>query len=289
MRFFKFNSVANLVVVIVVAIAFASCGNEVDPVHGTVPVDTTFWAGVPAEGQQVSDTRFPLDEFRALGEKNDTAGQKALINKYRKELTVNVVRHYPSIKNEKSIRFVLGSGFAKQVKSGDGHTYSGSFKNELIIIINDENVKDTVFLACGNGMLEPLEFAFQSDFGSAEQWRFTIQSGEGLANYLPQLEQWANVANELKIPIKDANGKVVGSEVFTKYLGKYESLLFTGDVIDLIDGKVYNKAGQEVDFNRRMSETKKANAKIAKEKAAKAAKAKAKKKAKAKTKKQRKW
>lgn len=289
MRFFKFNSVvANLVVVIVVAIAFASCGNEVDPVHGTVPVDTTFWAGVPAEGQQVSDTRFPLDEFRALGEKNDTAGQKALINKYRKELTVNVVRHYPSIKNEKSIRFVLGSGFAKQVKSGDGHTYSGSFKNELIIIINDENVKDTVFLACGNGMLEPLEFAFQSDFGSAEQWRFTIQSGEGLANYLPQLEQWANVANELKIPIKDANGKVVGSEVFTKYLGKYESLLFTGDVIDLIDGKVYNKAGQEVDFNRRMSETKKANAKIAKEKAAKAAKAKAKKKAKAKTKKQRK-
>ena len=285
----RFNSVANLVVVIVVAFSFASCGNEVDPVHGTVPVDTTFWAGVPAEGQQVSDTRFPLDEFRALGEKNDTAGQKALINKYRKELTVNVVRHYPSIKNEKSIRFVLGSGFAKQVKSGDGHTYSGSFKNELIIIINDENVKDTVFLACGNGMLEPLEFAFQSDFGSAEQWRFTIQSGEGLANYLPQLEQWANVANELKIPIKDANGKVVGSEVFTKYLGKYESLLFTGDVIDLIDGKVYNKAGQEVDFNRRMSETKKANAKIAKEKAAKAAKAKAKKKAKAKTKKQRKW
>ena len=286
----RFNSlVASLVVIVVVtAIAFASCGNEVDPVHGTVPVDTTFWAGVPSEGQQVSDTRFPLDEFRALGEKNDTAGQKALINKYRKELTVNVVRHYPSIKNEKSIRFVLGSGFAKQVKSGDGHTYSGSFKNELIIIINDENVKDTVFLACGNGMLEPLEFAFQSDFGSAEQWRFTIQSGEGLANYLPQLEQWANVANELKIPIKDANGKVVGSEVFTKYLGKYESLLFTGDVIDLIDGKVYNKAGQEVDFNRRMSETKKANAKIAKEKAAKAAKAKAKKKAKAKTKKQRK-
>jgi hypothetical protein len=286
----RFNSlVASLVVIVVVtAIAFASCGNEVDPVHGTVPVDTTFWAGVPAEGQQVSDTRFPLDEFRALGEKNDTAGQKALINKYRKELTVNVVRHYPSIKNEKSIRFVLGSGFAKQVKSGDGHTYNGSFRNELIIIIDDVNVKDTVFLACGNGMLEPLEFAFQSDFGSAEQWRFTIQSGEGLANYLPQLEEWANVANELKIPIKDAKGKVVGSEVFTKYLGKYESLLFTGDVIDLIDGKVYNKAGQEVDFNRRMLETRKANAKIAKEKAAKAAKAKAKKKAKAKTKKQRK-
>ena len=282
----RFNSlVASLVVVFTVSIALTSCGNDVDPVHGTVPVDTTFWAGVPAEGQQVSETRFPLEEFRALGEKNNTAGQKALINKYRKELTVNVVRHYPSIKNEKSIRFVLGSGFAKQVKSGDGHTYNGSFKNELIIIIDDVNVKDTVFLACGNGMLEPLEFAFQSDFGTAEQWRFTIQSGEGLANYLPQLEQWANVANELKIPIKDANGRVVGSEVFTKYLGKYESLLFTGDVIDLIDSKVYNKAGQEVDFNRRMLETRKANAKIAREKAAKA---KAKKKAKAKTKKQRK-
>ena len=97
------------------------------------------------------------------------------------------------------------------------------------------------------------------------------------------------MANELKIPIKDSKGKVVGSEVFTKYLGKYESLLFTGDVIDLIDGKVYNKAGQEVDFNRRMLETRKANAKISKEKAAKAAKAKAMKKAKAKAKKQRRW
>ena len=282
--------ICSLTVLVVVSIfAFTSCSDNVDPVHGTVPVDTTFWAGVPAEGQQISDTRFPLDEFRTLGEKNDTAGQKALINQYRKQLTINVVKHYPQIKSEKSIRFLLGSGFAKDVKSGDGKTYSGSFKNELIIIINDEAVKDTVFLACGNGMLQPLNLSWSSDFGTAEQWRFTIQSGEGLANYLPQLEEWANVANELKIPIKDAKGKVVGSEVFTKYLGKYESLLFTGDVIDLIDGKVYNKAGQEVDFNRRMSETQKANAKIAKEKAAKAAKAKAKKKAKAKTKKQRKW
>lgn len=270
----------SLTVLVVVIFAFASCGDSVDPVHGTVPVDTTFWAGAPAEGQQVADTRFPLEEFRALGEKNDTAAQKALVDKYRKQLTVNVIRHYPQIKDEKSIKFVLGSGFAKKVKSGDGKTYDGAFKNELIIIINDEAVKDTVFLACGNGMLEPLEFASQSDFGNAERWRFTIQSGEGLANYLPQLEQWANVANELRIPIKDANGKVVGFEVFTKYLGKYQSLLFTGDVIDLIEGKVYNKAGQEVDFKRRMTETQKANAKIEKEKAAakkaKAQKAKAK-------------
>lgn len=280
--------ICSLTVLVVVSIfAFTSCSDNVDPVHGTVPVDTTFWAGVPAEGQQISDTRFPLEEFRALGEKNDTAAQKALVDKYRKQLTVNVIQHYPQIKSEKSIKFVLGSGFAKKVKSGDGKTYNGEFHNELIIIINDEAVKDTVFLACGNGMLEPLEFKFQSDFGNAEQWRFTIQAGEGLANYLPKLEQWASVAKELSIPIKDANGKVVGQEVFTKFLGKYESLLFTGDVIDLIDGKVYNKAGQEVDFKRRMAETKKANAKIAKEKAAKAKKAKAK-KAKAKTKKQRK-
>jgi hypothetical protein len=280
--------ICSLTVLVVVSIfAFTSCSDNVDPVHGTVPVDTTFWAGVPAEGQQVSDTRFPLDEFRTLGEKNDTAGQKALINQYRKQLTINVVNHYPQIKSEKSIRFLLGSGFAKDVKSGDGKTYSGSFKNELIIIINDEAVKDTVFLACGNGMLQPLNLSWSSDFGTAEQWRFTIQSGEGLANYLPQLTEWAKVANELSIPIKNAEGKVVGQEIFTKYLGKYESLLFTGDVIDLIDGKVYNKAGQEVDFKRRMTETKKANAKIAKEKAAKAKKAKAK-KAKAKTKKQRK-
>jgi uncharacterized protein (DUF2147 family) len=119
-------------------------------------------------------------------------------------------------------------------------------------------------------MLSPLSFTSQSDFGNAEQWRFVIQKGEGLATYLPQLERWSSVAKNLEIPIKNKDGKVVGSEIFSNYLGKYESLLFTGDVIDLLDGKVYNVKGQEVDFERRQLETRKANQAAAKAKKAKA-------------------
>jgi hypothetical protein len=252
-----------------IVVALASCnGSDTDPIHGTVPVDTTFWSGTSAS------TYFPLDKFHELGGKNDTLGQRAMVEKYRKALTANVVRHYPKITDEKNIKFILGSGYAKDVKSGDSKTYSGKFKNELIIVIEDSAVKDTLFLACGNGMLRPLELYTQSDFGTAERWRFTIQKGEGLATYLPELKEWGKVATELKIPIKDKDGKVVSQEIFSNYLGKYESLLFEGDVIDLLAGKVYYK-GKEVDFDRRQTATYKANAK---------AKAEAKKKAKAKAK-----
>lgn len=249
------------VVLATVMMALVSCGNEVDPIHGTVPVDTTFWSGT------TDNTYFPLDQFHKLGEANDTVGQRTMVDKYRKVLTANVVAHYPQISNEKNIRFVLGSGYAEDVKSGDGKTYSGDFKNELIIIIDDPAVKETLFLACGNGMLRPLKLYTQSDFGTAERWRFTIQKGEGLANYLPQLERWGSVATQLSIPIKDKDGKVVTQETYLNYLGKYQSLLFEGDVIDLLAGKVYNKAGQEVDFDRRQAETRKANQAAARAKA----------------------
>ena len=119
-------------------------------------------------------------------------------------------------------------------------------------------------------MLCPLKFHDSLDLGTAEKWRFTIQEGEGLANHLPELEASAEVANDLSIPIKDENGNVVSKERYLNYLGKYKTVLFTGDVIDLIAGKVYNENGQEVDFERRMAESKKENARIAAQKAAKA-------------------
>ena len=258
-----FRPFAILAIATIVA-ALASCNrSNTDPIHGTEPVDTTFWSG--------SNGRiFPLNEFHRLGEANDTVGQRAMVDKYRKVLTANVVAHYPDINDEKNIRFVLGSGFAKDVKSGDGKTYSGEFKNELIIFIDDSNVKEVLFLACGNGMLSPLELYTQADFGTSEQWRFTIKKGEGLATYIPQLKEWGKVATNLKIPIKDKDGKVVSEEIFSNYLGKYQSLLFEGDVIDLLAGKVYNKAGQEVQFDRRQVETYKANAKAKKRAKAKA-------------------
>ena len=249
MRQFK-----NFAVLAIVMMALASC-SDVDPIHGTKPEDPSYSTG------------FPLNRFHELGQAGDTTSQRRLVDEYRKLLTANVVRHFPEIQNEQNIRFVLGSGFAKDVKSGDGKTYSGKFQNELIIVIDDPAIKDTFFLACGNGMLRPLELYTQSDFGTAERWRFTIQKGEGLATYIPQLKEWGKVATDLKIPIKDKDGKVVSEEIFSNYLGKYQSLLFEGDVIDLLAGKVYNKAGQEVQFDRRQSETKKANRAAARAKA----------------------
>lgn len=227
--------------------ALASC---TDPIHNGDPVDVSYASG------------FPLDEFRQLGEAGNISAQQDLVDKYRKQLTANVVSNYPAIQDEKNIKFILGSGYAKDVKTGSGKTHSGKFKNELIIVIDDPNVHETLFLACGNGMLRPLKYYESHDLGTAEKWRYTINKGESLATYLPELQRWGTVATELSIPIKK-DGKVVSQETYLNYLGKYQSLLFEGDVIDLLAGKVYNKAGQEVQFDRRMAETEKANAEAA--------------------------
>ena len=245
--------------VIAVIAVMASCKSKksetVDPIWETTPVTNAFYTD--ANGNE----NFPLDRFHELGQAGDTAAQRALVDQYRKQLTSNVVRQYPQITDENNIHFILGSGFAKDVKSGDGKIYNGKFKNELIIIINDPAIKDTVFLACGNGMLSPLEFSDRHDFGQAERWRFTILPGEGLAHHLPELQAWAEVANTLSIPIKDKDGKVVSQEKYLNYLGRYESYLFPYDVVDILAGKVYNQQGQEADFERRLAEAEKANAK----------------------------
>lgn len=235
----------------IVAVAFASC-KRVDPIHETVPMTNAFYTD--ASGNQ----NFPLDRFHELGQVGDTLGQRELVDQYRKVLTANIIRQYPEITDENSIHFVLGSGFAKDVKSGDGKTYSGRFKNELIIILNDKSVHDTLFLACGNGMLSPLEFSDRHDFGHAERWRFTILPGEGLAHHLPELQAWAEVANDLSIPIKDKDGKVVSQEKYLNYLGRYQSYLFPYDVVDILMGKVFNQQGQEADFESRLAEAEKA-------------------------------
>lgn len=250
----------NIMIIALVAIAaiFAGCKKnskpEIDPIHGTQPVTNAFYTD--AEGNQ----NFPLDRFHELGQAGDTAAQKELVNEYRKVLTSNVVRQYPQVTNEENIHFILGSGFAKNVKSGDGKTYSGDFKNELIIIINDPAVKDTVFLACGNGMLSPLNFSDRHDFGHAERWRFTILPGEGLAHHLPELQAWAKVAGDLNIPIKDKSGKVVAQDTYLNYLGKYESYVFPYDVIDILNGKVYDEKGNEVNFDKRLAAAEQAKA-----------------------------
>jgi len=242
-----------LVAIATIAV-MASCKKNVDPVHGTQAVTNAFYTD--AEGNQ----NFPLDQFHKFGMVGDTSAQRQLVDEYRKILTANVVRQYPQVKNEENIHFILGSGFAKDVESGDGKFYSGKFENELIIILDDPSIHDTLFLACGNGMLQPLEFSERHDFGTAERWQFTILPEEGLAHHLPELEAWAEVANNLSIPIKDKDGNIVSQETYLNYLGKYESCLFPYDVVDVLNGKVYNQAGQDVDFDKRLAEAEKAKA-----------------------------
>lgn len=242
-------------IVAIATVAVISCKN--DPIYNDDPVDITYATG------------FPLDQFHELGLAGDTAAQHQMVNEYRHQLTANVVNHFPQIQDENNIHFILGSGFAKDVLTGSGKTHSGKFKNELIIVIDDPAIKDTMFLACGNGMLMPIILDDFSDFGTAERWRFTILPGEGLAHHLPELQSWAQIAGELHIPIKDKTGKVVSQETYLNYLGKYESCLRPYDVIDLIAGKVYDENGNEVNFQQRMEDTKKANAKIEKAKATK--------------------
>ncbi len=241
-----------LIAIAVIVAVMASC-KKVNPVRDTEPVTNAFYTD--ANGNE----NFPLAEFHKLGEAGDTLGQIQLVEKYRKQLTANVVRQYPEIQDEKNIKFVLGSGYAKDVESGDSKLHSGNFDNELIIVINDPQVKRVLFLTCGNGAMAPIDFSDQHDLGTAAQWRFTIQEGEGLAHHLPALQAWAEIANNLSIPIKDKDGKVVSQETYLNYLGSYTTGLRTGDVIDVIAGKVYDKNGNEVNFNRRQQQTKRAN------------------------------
>lgn len=246
-----------ILIVALIIIVGVSCNNKkeksvIDPIWETQPVNQTYTTG------------FPLEKFHELGLANDTSAQKNLVNEYRKLLTMNVINNHPCIKDENNVKFVFGSGEVKKVLSGDGKTYDGKFKNELIIILNDPCIKDTLFLACGNGMMTPIRWEKQSNWGNAEKCRYEILPGQGLAHHMPELEKWTKVADDLSIPIRDKNGTIVPKETYLHYLGKFESILFPGDIIDMCQGKVFNKAGQEVEFERRIQETKKANERAAK-------------------------
>ena len=232
-------------------VALASCNTKrVDPIHGTQKVTNAFYTD--ASGNQ----NFPLDQFHALGQAGDTVAQRAMVDEYRRVLTANVVRQYPEITDENNIHFLLGSGFAKDVMSGDGKTYSGRFENELIIILNDPSVHDTLFLACGNGMLTPLSLSDSHDFGTAQRWRIVIEPNKGLANYCPEFEKWTGIANALDIPILDKNGNVVPMSIYSNVLGEYTSYLWPYDIVDLLDGKVYDSTGVEVNFVSRLEAAK---------------------------------
>jgi len=242
-----------LAVMAIVFVAFASCNRhneEIDPIYGTKPVTNAFYTD--ADGER----NFPIDEYHRLGQKGDTTTQRALVNAYRKQLTLNVVRQYPKISDERNIHFVLGSGFAREVMSGDGKAYSGPFQNELIIILNDKNIKDTVFLACGNGMLKPLYFDSQTNFGEGDAW-IEVKENDSYAKFFP--DSWGERAKKADVGIRDEKGKMVTSETYNERQGIYFSMLRPGDKINIITGVVVDENWKRVDFRSRQYDTQRAN------------------------------
>ena len=273
-----------LVAIATIAVMASCKRNVIDPVNDVTPVDTSFWAGnvVTSQGDTVAATvnsQFDLYAFKALGRKGDIEGMRKMVDEHRVELTANVVAHFPELTQPDSIHFELWTGHVKEVQSGDGNTYSGEIRNELVFRITDPKVKTIVFLACGNGMLSDVSELEQGltriDFGTANPWLFVIERGQGLANHLESLQDWVRVAKNFPIPIKDENGKVVPPDKCLTYKGRWTTLLFPGDTIDMVKSEVRNSRGQKVDFERRQSETKKANAEAAKSKAKGKAKSKA--------------
>ena len=274
------------IMVIATIVAMASCKKEViDPVNDVTPVDTTFWAGnvVTPDGDTIlatTNSRFDLDAFHALGRENKISEMRQMVDKHRMELTANIVAHFPELTQPDSVHFELWTGYVKSVQSGDGNQYDGNIQNELVFRITDPKVKTIVFLACGNGMLSDVtdlerQGLTRIDFGTATPWLFVIKKGEGLAHHLESLQDWVRVAKNFPIPIKDENGKVVPPDKCLTYKGRWTALLFPGDAIDMVKSEVRNSRGQKVDFERRQSETKKANAEAAKSKAKGKAKSKA--------------
>jgi hypothetical protein len=159
-----------------------------------------------------------------------------------------------------SIYFSFGSGKAEGVVDSTGATHDGVYKKELIAnFITTPAIKGKnpikIFVTCLNGAhyIQGDEVLGGMDLG------FRIARGEGLANHLPELQAWGNAAGDLNVPIKNQKGKIVSEKTYMNYLGQYETVLFEDDFVNLYEKKVYNKKGQEVDFERRLIETEIAN------------------------------
>jgi hypothetical protein len=254
---------------------FVSCNKVQDPVNDTVPCDTTYVTGnvVDENGDTVAATfnsRFDLNSFQELGRKGEIDSMRQMVDGHRIQLTANLVAHFPKLTNPDSIHFELWSGKVKKVQSGDGKTYDGEITCQLVFRIKDAKAKvDTViFLACGNGMLSNVNELVQEglsriDFGVAAPWLIVVERGKGIAHYIDQLDQWAPVCKNARIPLKDENGNSISPERAMKEMhGLITTSLFPNDTIDLVHMKVKNRFG-EVQFQRRALETQKANQRIA--------------------------
>lgn len=236
-----------------------SCKN--DPVMDRERVTNYLWTGSDYEPIQRDSTIFPLNEWYSLTKDNRLDEADALVMDWRQVLTRNV-SHYLYPERPDSISFSRVKGKVFGVESGDDNTHDGKVDWQILVNIYTQGQVHRKFLICGNGFTGS-RFSEDELITNSLPLRFTIKEGEGLANHIPDLQAWGNVANEIGIPIKRADGRIVNQDIYLNYLGKYTSYVFPGDVVDLSLCKIFNKAGQEVDFERRLQEAEK----LAKEKA----------------------
>lgn len=227
----------------IVLTALTSCTKKVDPIHGTEPLTEAY------------SNRISMERFNSLRQKDDVNGMFEFIEKYRKQLTANIVTQHPEITDHNDINLILGSGYAEAIEAGDGKTYSGEFNNEILIIIKDSVRADTTFLFGGEKPKSELKFKKKVNFGHGEPFRFAIKEKENIDSLITKAKDWTYIVNT-KIPIKDKDGNIVEEQTFPKYLMGFKPLLQEGDVIDIIREKIFDKDGQEVTPEQRTAKKK---------------------------------
>ena len=224
----KIKAIVICMAVIVFA-ALMSCDKEVDVTRQAKSLNEAF-----SKGLQISK----LNELKG---KNDVKGTILFIERNKNRITKNVVDIYPDIKDEKNISFLLASGYANDLKSGDGSTLSGKFKNEILIVIN----KDTTFLS-GGYKTSRLEITAKSELGNGGQFNIPVMDVDDPQSIKNKCKEWEFFTKSKTIEVKNKKGEVVEKEPFSKYLRKVSTLLGEGDTIKIFQTKIVDKSGREI-------------------------------------------
>ena len=153
-------------------------------------------------------------------------------------MTRNLVQNKENLTDHRQIHFLIGSGFANGVESGDGRLLSGEFSGQLIAVIKDSLIQDTIFID-GGRKAESINVTQKVDLGEASPFRFTIDKNTKIDSIIIMTKEWNHIVTN-PITINDE------TKSFSAYLQNYKTFLKDGDVIDIIRGKIFDKDGKEV-------------------------------------------
>lgn len=204
--------------------------NSIDPIHGTVQLDSTFMEGAP--DLLLENARLDQDTFM----------QRVLFDSNRRFFTRNIVRKYPEV-SDSAIHFLHGSGVVT-VEAGDGKSYSGSFKDEIVVAIDSVG---SFFLWGGNKVVGDIEWQSCENWGSVLEHQFMLQPGETMENHLSKLQSWASVS-EFPFSIRDSVGDIVTTSTYKDVLGKY--IFEDYDVFDVALGTIRDREGNLIDAEK---------------------------------------